>query len=699
MADETLKRLNQLVEEPDTSFLDDFQKRVANVKRTADRQPAGMNPYLSSGELMVASLGQTAGLFGDVLGEFVPSFVSDPPERVIGAVGEAVMSTDAGQEVAKLLTETAEKYPRGVDFVGNLINTATAGATGLGAKGMLNSAAHLANRTALGTDTNIPLFYEDPIRGKLNFLKAYGGSIPAAIAESVSPSKRADTRALGVQAKKIKDILGTKGTDAEFTAISLNDQTYNTRGKDQAPTALADGPIALNYTERNIPVDDKETLAFNIGNGLRKEGDQIPQEIVDRAVNHLGIHVKTGADHFVQVKDPQGGGGAKGNLESVGKGGSGASVVRAFSTNMSDNYLKFVNNIRKAKKETTYDKLPPNLAVEFAQIAASLSKDNAYLFEKLGIGKSIIKKEFEIDPKTGLAVTEKVLNKKTGKYQDKKKPKQTVFQKDPETNELLLDPATNKPIPVRENSAESTNKIAELILQARYKQYQGIPLKKGSKEEIALTSFNKSLDRRRGDPRRIKLAGVKDENKADIGNRDLAQVKGPNKYLFLQQSYNSRQQELGGANAFFAVDPYNENMFTMINDGHDIFSINPVGGTGLITAQPIIKHSYRGKQEFDNGQIQGRLTPENLEAASKRVEEITGVKRTEAEADMSQKYYKAAQMAYNKRALLEADIKTTAADTKAALKSQAKIAVPLTVGTGLGIQSGMMTAQENKQEQ
>ena len=683
----------------DTSFWDNLQKRVSNVKKTADRQPTGMNPYVSSAELVVSGLGQTAGYLGDVLGEFVPSFVSDPAERVVGAVGEAVMSTDTGQNLAQLATETAEKYPRSVDLAGNLVNIGTAGATGVATKGMLNSLTHVANRTALGTDTNIPLFYEDPIRGKLNFLKAYGGSTGAALSESVSPSKRAATRALGVQEKKIKDILGDKGTDAEFTAISLNDQTYNTRGENQAPTALADGPIALNYTERNIPFDDKETLAYNIGNGLRKEDDQIPQEIVDRAVNHLGIHIKTGADHFVQVKDPQGGGGAKGNLESVGKGGSGASVVRAFSTNMSDDYLKFVNNIRKAKKETTYDKLPPNLTVELAQIAASLSKDNAYLFEKLGIGKSIIKKEFEIDPETGLAVTQKVLNKKTGKYQNKKKPEQTVFQKDPETNELLLDPATNKPIPVRENSAESTNKIAELILKARYKQYQGVPLKKGSKEEIALTAFNKALDRRRGDPRRIKLAGVKDENKADIGNRDLAQVKGPNKYLFLQQSYNSRQQELGGANAFFAVDPYNENMFTMINDGHDIFSINPVGGTGLITAQPIIKHSYRGKQEFDKNQIQGRLTPENLEAASKRVEEITGVKRTEAEADMSQEYYKAAQMAYNKRALLEANIETTAADTKAALKSQAKIAVPLTVGAGLGVQSGMMAAQENKQQQ
>jgi len=53
----------------DTSFWDNLQKRAANVKKTADRQPEGMNPYVSSGELMAASLGQTAGFLGDVLGE------------------------------------------------------------------------------------------------------------------------------------------------------------------------------------------------------------------------------------------------------------------------------------------------------------------------------------------------------------------------------------------------------------------------------------------------------------------------------------------------------------------------------------------------------------------------------------------------------------------------------------------------------
>jgi hypothetical protein len=38
MADETLKRLNQLVEEPDTSFLGNALNRVENVKKTASRQ-------------------------------------------------------------------------------------------------------------------------------------------------------------------------------------------------------------------------------------------------------------------------------------------------------------------------------------------------------------------------------------------------------------------------------------------------------------------------------------------------------------------------------------------------------------------------------------------------------------------------------------------------------------------------------------
>jgi hypothetical protein len=83
------------------------------------------------------------------------------------------------------------------------------------------SVANVINRTALGTQTNIPDFYSSAIKGKKNFLKAFGKSVPEAIQESVDPAKRASTRVLGIQNKKLDDVLGAKGEDAEFTAFAI----------------------------------------------------------------------------------------------------------------------------------------------------------------------------------------------------------------------------------------------------------------------------------------------------------------------------------------------------------------------------------------------------------------------------------------------------------------------------------------------
>ena len=144
MADETLKRLNQLVEEPDTSFLGNALNRVENVKKTASRQTYGGNPYLNSGELALATAGQAAGFIGDVVGQGL-SAVGDaitPDFLGVGKAGEAatqaIMSSAPAQAVGEVILDFSEENPRTADAVGNFFNAATLGAGGgilaLGAK-------------------------------------------------------------------------------------------------------------------------------------------------------------------------------------------------------------------------------------------------------------------------------------------------------------------------------------------------------------------------------------------------------------------------------------------------------------------------------------------------------------------------------------------------------------------------------------
>jgi len=554
------------------------------------------------------------------------------------------------------------------------------------------SVANVINRTALGTQTNIPDFYSSAIKGKKNFLEAFGKSVPEAIQESVDPAKRASTRVLGIQNKKLDDVLGAKGEDAEFTAFAIaSGQGKEMGGGAFKNTALFQGPIALNYLEKGFDVNDTARLVNAVGNGYRKEAT-VPDEIAERYAAHIPATHKTNGKPFeVLMKDPDGGGGGKGYIEGVGAGGSGAPVVRAFSTGMSDRYLeKTVNNMRKAKGLEPFDKLPPELAVELAQISTTIDNRAVHYFHEAGLVPQGEKRMvFELDAEGNKKVGPPRISKKTGKpLKPKVLPK--VWAKDPVTGEGLYD-----------YSPESANKVAELVLKARYAGHLGLPAG-GEKIKLVGDTFDDLLYGTGKVEPKLKMAPVRDGDRQIVGGNQISDIKKPRGYFAVQQSFTSRQQELGGMNAFLAIDPYNEKMYTGLSDGHDIFGINPIGGHGVLTVQPLIAHSYRGQQKFVKD-IQGRLTPDRLEAASKRVEAITGVPRTAEEADMADPYFKAKQMAYNKRAMNEYEPKVTQADIDAANSSITKLEAAKVIGKGTAVGAttaagvGMLSAAEEEE--
>ena len=216
--------------------------------------------------------------------------------------------------------------------------------------------------------------------------------------------------------------------------------------------------------------------------------------------------------------------------------------------------------------------------------------------------------------------------------------------------------------------------MLETLLRARAKQASGRKLQKG--EQKVLSSFDKLLD-----TKAIKMARVSDEAGNAVGSRNLTDIRDPEGYLVTQQAYTSRQQELGGMNAFVVVDPDKEKMYTMLSDGHDMFGLNPVGGHGLITASPLIESSYKTGSGYNNKQIKKKATPAKIKKALKDTEQTTGVKKLAKETPE----------AYTKRALLESKPAVTEADTARAKAAQFKLGTAGTVGVGSGVGVGMLT--------
>ena len=225
-------------------------------------------------------------------------------------------------------------------------------------------------------------------------------------------------------------------------------------------------------------------------------------------------------------------------------------------------------------------------------------------------------------------------------------------------------------------AGDQPSMMLETLLRARAKQSSGKKLQAG--EQRVLDSFNKLLD-----TKAIKMARVSDEAGNAVGGRNLTDIKDPDGYLVTQQSYTSRQQELGGMNAFVVVDPNKEKMYTMLSDGHDMFGLNPVGGHGLITASPLIESSYKTGAKYNNKQIKKKATPRKVQQAIKETERTTGVKKQAKETPE----------AYTKRALLETTPEVTKADIARARAAQKKL-MAAGGATGAGVASGVVLATD-----
>jgi|MDTC01.3.fsa_nt_gb hypothetical protein len=224
--------------------------------------------------------------------------------------------------------------------------------------------------------------------------------------------------------------------------------------------------------------------------------------------------------------------------------------------------------------------------------------------------------------------------------------------------------------------------IVEKLLSARAKKANGIPFtSKDQQQELLFNKFNDLVKKGK-----IKLAKVSDDAGNSVGSLNVEDIKSPEGYLFTQQSFTSRQQELGGMNAFVSIDPKTQKIYTMLSDGHDIFGQAPIGGKHLITTFPIIESSYKTGSKWNNKQLKTRNTKRNTNKAIKEVEKTTGVSIKKGESPNN----------YTKRALAEAQIKPTDLDIRAANASVNKLKI-LTGATGAGIGlagAGMLTREE-----
>ena len=627
MADETLRRLNQLVEDP-TEFLDNL------VSNDTSQQIIPVEPSFRS---------ETAGMLAEFMGGDRQDYQRANKLLTVGDAlpyaGNVLMADDIKAEAAQGNYKTAAALSGlAVLPYGNKI--ADVG------KVAVDSASNVINQTAANVPTLIDGFYS----GKpWKFLTSAIEEIPEAITSRTEAASRAFQDLWGFSKVKQRDLMNqsksadklraegkhkeaTKsGQDSEKTAMAIEAQQSPVIIPIEERGALANGVYGLDFYARALGTNDSALLAETIGNGKRlPDAGTIPDNVVARFTNQLlkGPHVDNNSDQVVefQVKTLDSSRGA-GLFESAGTEGKGAPLLRAFNVgkrkgkNISP-FLAYSKFVDKSGNISPVD------TVEFTQLAATLDSDATRVINDL------------------------LPRKRTIKTTKGKPDKEVMVTPEIDTSILLN----------RISRARVNKRLGKKLTPTQYE---------------ALTAFEEGIS-----AGSIKLRAVKDEAGNTVSNLDYSKIGVPEGAISAQQSTNSMQKELGGVNQMMIIDPYNRINYSMLSDGHDIYGYNPIGGHQLVTAQPIVMQPW--SQRGYVRQHQSNTTQENISGAVQETERRIGRPAPAGVRTATNKNSLAAAKNWTK-AMMNQPVAPSPENIRAANQSTTKLQVAKGVGTAVGV--------------
>ena len=629
-------------------YLNSYDRTIADVEAGSDRnvQPQLVpdeGTFRGSVEQGVAS---TLGLFGGTERRNLQQ-----AQKLTG-LGDYLPGT--GTALAAADFEDARQAGDGTGML--LSGIGAIPVVGKPVRALGESAGNVINQLATNMPTRIEGFYSGNPIGSFARDAAY--EVGGALKSRMSAADRAFQDVWGTSARKVDDILNKGGPaqrlkekgrpqeavgygdDAEKTALAIEAQQgtniipVNERG------ALANGIYGLSYYDRAIGADDTVRLGRGIGNGFRKVDDDIPDNVTNKAVNHLvnGPHVKSGSGNLYeyQIKTLESSKQA-GVVEGAGAG-QGSPLVRAFNAKDPDGksvspFLAYNNFLNKTINKNRGKVVPPSPkdTVEFTQLATTLDKDATKVLNSLLPRK-----------------------KKDGKL-------------------------------IGVKQGHPTRTLLERLSKARARQRAGLSIP--PEQQDVLDAFNKGVK-----SGKIKPKTIKDEQGNIVSSLNYDEIKTPEGFITAQQSYASAQKELGGVNQLLIVDPYNQVNYSMVSDGHDIFGMAPVGGHHLITAQPIVKQKWSDKG-WNPKEHKTMLTRKNVANAVKETQARTGIKAPRKTLEASNANPVEAARRYTKQAIKET-IEPTAKQKRAAQASTTK----LVGGGGVALGTGGMLLSGEEEE-
>lgn len=147
---------------------------------------------------------------------------------------------------------------------------------------------------------------------------------------------------------------------------------------------------------------------------------------------------------------------------------------------------------------------------------------------------------------------------------------------------------------------------------------------KGPKALRLLTQQESMGDKGLSDFMKKKKKTVQDVTRSDLisfysqrGIKATAGGKG-DPHIYIGTSHVSEAKELGGVNDFIAINADTGDVYSVISDQHDMFGLDPVGGSSLITMSPVQRSNFKApaKERYSmEDNLNSRINKKSSKAA------------------------------------------------------------------------------------
>lgn len=601
-----------------------FDRRGKNFKADVAEYGKG---NITAEELRLRTAGNIGGGLGDLVAyPFEQAYKAIVPDEYQKDISNAIASgvkSISETEMAQEIIQYAKENPRAAKNIvgtveaigiipaykafGPMINKLLRGTNTEMKGGILGTAKDYTQGLFGGENTGKGInFYGNPLLKPISFGGQVLNAVPDAIGDALIPSRSARVRALDIDTHRAKEIqrhLSEKKLGYAQGSANAGNIIHRQLSKDipeQGSKGIEAGPLVTDeFIQKGLNYQtDKPTIQATIF------GDDIPLDVQQRTMGDIEAALKVGKDTTeVAIKNPSAQGIAA-EAAGVLKGTGGLPSKMLFAEKSAKEYLPVYNKAWG----TNHTELTPEMYVEFMQVSNAM--------DKLDLQK--IAKKFKKDTKgnyeySGTATTRKILHARA-----------------------------------REAAGLKLNKHDVTILKAHDKVMT---------RRTVTSGFTK---------RKSKLSTIKDSDGNVVSGATLNNIKQPKGKVFMGGSHHSATKELGGVHTTTAVDPYDHKMYITVSDGHDMFGLDPAGGHRAITIVPTQVVNFRkskdSKQRFDGGRATGpKSSKTNIEEATKRIENMTGVKKLPNENALQ----------HHARALREANITPTGQDYRDVLRRAA----------------------------